>query len=158
METFFLVSDTSSHYHLKTDYTPQSETLKYLYLLFSNSTVLPLDEYVFNTEVRTESPVSMDYSDSSNTRRILSQFSSPLFVFKAISPFQYLCAISSAFIHSFSESCPHPSRNFRCTVALNARYLFNTLTAVWFKHWPYHIVNRSVRLSGLPSTLLIRRR
>ncbi|KIM38981.1 glycoside hydrolase family 47 protein [Hebeloma cylindrosporum] len=33
METFFM-----------------SETLKYLYLLFSESTLLPLDEYVFNTE------------------------------------------------------------------------------------------------------------
>ncbi|KAJ8545317.1 hypothetical protein K7X08_017900 [Anisodus acutangulus] len=33
METFFL-----------------GETLKYLYLLFSNSTTIPLDEYVFNTE------------------------------------------------------------------------------------------------------------
>jgi len=27
-----------------------SETLKYLYLLFSDADVLPLDEYVFNTE------------------------------------------------------------------------------------------------------------
>ncbi|KDN37775.1 hypothetical protein RSAG8_09930, partial [Rhizoctonia solani AG-8 WAC10335] len=27
-----------------------SETLKYLFLLFSDSTVLPLDEVVFNTE------------------------------------------------------------------------------------------------------------
>lgn len=27
-----------------------SETLKYLYLLFSDSSVMPLDEYVFNTE------------------------------------------------------------------------------------------------------------
>ena len=26
------------------------ETLKYLYLLFGNSTHIPLDEYVFNTE------------------------------------------------------------------------------------------------------------
>lgn len=33
METFFL-----------------GETLKYLYLLFGNSTTIPLDEYVFNTE------------------------------------------------------------------------------------------------------------
>jgi hypothetical protein len=33
METFFL-----------------GETLKYLYLLFSDPSVLPLDEYVFNTE------------------------------------------------------------------------------------------------------------
>jgi hypothetical protein len=28
-----------------------SETLKYLYLLFEDSSVLPLDQYVFNTEV-----------------------------------------------------------------------------------------------------------
>ena len=28
----------------------QAETLKYLYLLFSNSDILPLDEIVFNTE------------------------------------------------------------------------------------------------------------
>jgi len=27
-----------------------SETLKYLYLLFGDSDVLPLNEYVFNTE------------------------------------------------------------------------------------------------------------
>jgi hypothetical protein len=30
----------------------QSETLKYLYLLFEEPSVLPLDEWVFNTEVR----------------------------------------------------------------------------------------------------------
>jgi hypothetical protein len=43
METFFLVS----HLHTKADLSPlmlsfQSETLKYLYLLFSSSDVLPL--------------------------------------------------------------------------------------------------------------------
>ena len=27
-----------------------AETLKYLYLLFSDTSVLPLDQYVFNTE------------------------------------------------------------------------------------------------------------
>ena len=27
-----------------------AETLKYLYLLFTDSTVIPLDQYVFNTE------------------------------------------------------------------------------------------------------------
>lgn len=30
--------------------TAQAETLKYLYLLFSDNNVLPLDEVVFNTE------------------------------------------------------------------------------------------------------------
>ena len=36
METFFL-----------------GETLKYFYLLFSNDSLIPLDEYVFNTEAHT---------------------------------------------------------------------------------------------------------
>ena len=32
-----------------------SETLKYLYLLFSEDTLVPLDKYVFNTEVSSTS-------------------------------------------------------------------------------------------------------
>ena len=44
-----------------------AETLKYLYLLFSPSTVIPLDEWVFNTEAhpvritpRVDEPVSLE--------------------------------------------------------------------------------------------------
>ena len=72
METFFLVRIPSSlsfpHFQNKRLVDEQSETLKYLYLLFSDDSVLPLDrrflaglwflfvvltgipEYVFNTE------------------------------------------------------------------------------------------------------------
>ena len=35
----------------------QSETLKYLFLLYSDDDVLPLDRYVFNTEVGAIFPV-----------------------------------------------------------------------------------------------------
>lgn len=34
-----------------------AETLKYLYLLFSEEELLPLDQYVFNTEVRSCFPL-----------------------------------------------------------------------------------------------------
>lgn len=44
-----------------------AETLKYLYLLFSPSTVIPLDEWVFNTEAhpvrivpRVGEPISLE--------------------------------------------------------------------------------------------------
>jgi mannosyl-oligosaccharide alpha-1,2-mannosidase len=44
-----------------------AETLKYLYLLFSPSTVIPLDEWVFNTEAhpvritpRVDEPISLE--------------------------------------------------------------------------------------------------
>lgn len=44
-----------------------AETLKYLYLLFSPSTVIPLDEWVFNTEAhpvritpRQDEPISLE--------------------------------------------------------------------------------------------------
>jgi len=44
-----------------------AETLKYLYLLFSPSTVIPLDEWVFNTEAhpvrivpRAGEPISLE--------------------------------------------------------------------------------------------------
>ena len=37
----------------------QSETLKYLFLLYSEDDVLPLDQYVFNTEVGAISTVCM---------------------------------------------------------------------------------------------------
>lgn len=44
-----------------------AETLKYLYLLFSPSTVIPLDEWVFNTEAhpvrivpRMDEPISLE--------------------------------------------------------------------------------------------------
>ena len=39
-----------------------AETLKYLYLLFSNDTVLPLDRWVFNTEAH-PLPVLQSQSD-----------------------------------------------------------------------------------------------
>ncbi|KAG8825522.1 mannosyl-oligosaccharide alpha-1,2-mannosidase [Serendipita sp. 401] len=50
METFFLVCRPAKCASLQYANPTQSETLKYLYLLFSDSSVLPLDQYVFNTE------------------------------------------------------------------------------------------------------------
>jgi mannosyl-oligosaccharide alpha-1,2-mannosidase len=58
METFWIVSVSPSilmrQMHADVDvtclFTSQSETLKYLLLLFSNPDVIPLDKYVFNTE------------------------------------------------------------------------------------------------------------
>ncbi|TFK38755.1 glycoside hydrolase [Crucibulum laeve] len=44
------VEDVNSKLEDKMETFLMSETLKYLYLLFSDDTVLPLDEYVFNTE------------------------------------------------------------------------------------------------------------
>lgn len=55
METFWIVSCDQAHgaRDLMTDQTcrqKQSETLKYLLLLFSGPDSVPLDRYVFNTE------------------------------------------------------------------------------------------------------------
>ncbi|KAF7338966.1 Glycoside hydrolase family 47 protein [Mycena venus] len=57
METFLMVRRFSFFVLAGWDRVPddndgvlQSETLKYLFLLFSDNTVLPLDQYVFNTE------------------------------------------------------------------------------------------------------------
>ncbi|KAG5653419.1 hypothetical protein H0H81_000530 [Sphagnurus paluster] len=44
------VDDVNSKLEDRMETFMMSETLKYLYLLFSDSTVLPLDKYVFNTE------------------------------------------------------------------------------------------------------------
>ncbi|EGC38590.1 hypothetical protein DICPUDRAFT_28384, partial [Dictyostelium purpureum] len=38
-----------------------SETLKYLYLLFVDSSVIPLDKYVFNTEAH---PIKKKYNSN----------------------------------------------------------------------------------------------
>ena len=51
METFWIVSPAPSPASLRiSDPDGQAETLKYLYLLFSEDTLIPLDQYVFNTE------------------------------------------------------------------------------------------------------------
>lgn len=50
MESFWLVSHSSTTHYAFANVVIQAETLKYLYLLFSPDDLLPLTDVVFNTE------------------------------------------------------------------------------------------------------------
>lgn len=61
MESFFLVDAPLLSMWTHRLMLLQSETLKYLYLLFSDDSVLPIEEIVFNTEAHPLPKIGLEW-------------------------------------------------------------------------------------------------